>query len=124
MIDADETKFVSLEIDGVLYEKDVDYTVKHGSTIIEFTSTGLAKLNALSKGEHNVTVTFTDEVINGKITVNTVNSVNPPIIPQNSDIDNPQTFDGILTYIVISIVSAIGLITIAIIKKKKTETMM
>ena len=127
VIDADETKFVSLEIDGVLYEKDVDYTVKHGSTIIEFTSTGLAKLNALSKGEHNVTVTFTDEVINGKITVNTVNTVytvNPPIIPQNPDMDNPQTFDGILTYIVISIVSAIGLITIAIIKKKKTETMM
>ena len=127
VIDADDTKFVSLEIDGALYEKDADYTVKHGSTIIEFTSTGLAKLNALSKGEHNVTVTFTDEVINGKITVNAVNTVytvNPPIIPQNPDMDNPQTFDGILTYIVISIVSAIGLITIAIIKKKKTETMM
>ena len=119
VIDADETKFVSLEIDGVLYEKDVDYTVKHGSTIIEFTSTGLAKLNALSKGEHNVTVTFTDEVINGKITVNTVN---PPIIPQNPDIDNPQTYDGIFTYIIMFVVSILGLITAVIIGKKRTRT--
>ena len=119
VIDADETKFVSLEIDGVLYEKDVDYTVKHGSTIIEFTSTGLAKLNALSKGEHNVTVTFTDEVINGKITVNTVN---PPIIPQNPDIDNPQTYDGIFTYITMFVVSILGLITAVIIGKKRTRT--
>ena len=119
VIDADETKFVSLEIDGVLYEKDVDYTVKHGSTIIEFTSTGLAKLNALSKGEHNVTVTFTDEVINGKITVNTVN---PPIIPQNPDIDNPQTYDGIFTYIIMFVVSILGLITAVIIRKKRTRT--
>ena len=119
VIDADETKFVSLEIDGVLYEKDVDYTVKHGSTIIEFTSTGLAKLNALSKGEHNVRVTFTDEVINGKITVNTVN---PPIIPQNPDIDNPQTYDGIFTYITMFVVSILGLITAVIIGKKRTRT--
>ena len=119
VIDADETKFVSLEIDGVLYEKDVDYTVKHGSTIIEFTSTGLAKLNALSKGEHNVRVTFTDEVINGKITVNTVN---PPIIPQNPDIDNPQTYDGIFTYITLFVVSILGLITAVIIGKKRTRT--
>ena len=118
VIDADETKFVSLEIDGVLYEKDVDYTVKHGSTIIEFTSNGLAKLNALSKGEHNVTVTFTDEVINGKITVNTVN---PPIIPQNPDIDNPQTYDGIFTYITMFVVSILGLITAVIIGKKRTR---
>mgnify|MGYP001072211695 CR=1 FL=1 len=119
VIDADETKFVSLEIDGVLYEKDVDYTVKHGSTIIEFTSTGLAKLNALSKGEHNVRVTFTDEVINGKITVN---NVNPPIIPQNPDIDNPQTYDGIFTYITMFVVSILGLITAVIIGKKRTRT--
>ena len=119
VIDADETKFVSLEIDGVLYEKDVDYTVKHGSTIIEFTSTGLAKLNALSKGEHNVRVTFTDEAINGKITVNTVN---PPIIPQNPDIDNPQTYDGIFTYITMFVVSILGLITAVIIGKKRTRT--
>ena len=119
VIDADETKFVSLEIDEVLYEKDVDYTVKHGSTIIEFTSTGLAKLNALSKGEHTVRVTFTDEVINGKITVN---AVNPPIIPQNPDIDNPQTSDGIFTYITMFVVSILGLITLVIIGKKRTRT--
>ena len=119
VIDADETKFVSLEIDEVLYEKDVDYTVKHGSTIIEFTSTGLAKLNALSKGEHNVRVTFTDEVINGKITVNTIN---PPIIPQNPDIDNPETYDGIFTYITMFVVSILGLITAVIIGKKRTRT--
>ena len=143
IIDADETKFVSLKVDGVLYEKDVDYTVKHGSTIIEFTSTGLAKLNALSKGEHNVTVTFTDEVINGKINVTTVN---PPIIPQNPDVDNPQnpdadnpqnpdvdnpqnpnvdnpqTYDGIFTHISMLVVSILGLVTTVIIGKKRTRT--
>lgn len=127
IIDADETKFVSLKVDGVLYEKDVDYTVKHGSTIIEFTSTGLAKLNALSKGEHNVTVTFTDEVINGKINVTTVNS---PIIPQNPDVDNPQnpdvdnpqTYDGIFTHISMFVVSILGLVTTVIIGKKRTRT--
>ena len=118
VIDADETKFVSLEMDGVLYEKDVDYTVKHGSTIIEFTSTGLAKLNALSKGEHNVTVTFTDEVINGKITVN---AVNPPVNPQNPSMDNPKTYDGIFTYIAILVVSILGLITAVIIGKKRAR---
>ena len=127
IIDADETKFVSLKVDGVLYEKDVDYTVKHGSTIIEFTSTGLAKLNALSKGEHNVTVTFTDEVINGKINVTTVN---PPIIPQNPDVDNPQnpdvdnpqTYDGIFTHISMFVVSILGLVTTVIIGRKRTRT--
>ena len=118
VIDADDTKFVSLEIDGTLYEKDVDYTVKHGSTIIELTSTGLAKLNALSKGEHNVTVTFTDEVINGKITVNTVN---PPVNPQNPSMDNPKTYDGIFTYIAILVVSILGLITAVIIGKKRAR---
>ena len=76
-------------------------------------------MNALSKGEHNVTVTFTDEVINGKITVNTVN---PPIIPQNPDIDNPQTYDGIFTYIIMFVVSILGLITAVIIGKKRTRT--
>ena len=135
IIDADETKFVSLKVDGVLYEKDVDYTVKHGSTIIEFTSTGLAKLNALLKGEHNVTVTFTDEVINGKINVTTVN---PPIIPQNPDVDNPQnpdvdnpqnpdvdnpqTYDGIFTHISMFVVSILGLVTTVIIGRKRTRT--
>ncbi len=118
VIDADDTKFVSLEIDGTLYEKDVDYTVKHGSTIIELTSTGLAKLNALSKGEHNVTVTFTDEVINGKITVN---AVNPPVNPQNPSMDNPKTYDGIFTYIAILVVSILGLITAVIIGKKRAR---
>ena len=118
VIDADETKFVSLEIDGVLYEKDVDYTVKHGSTIIEFTSTGLAKLNALSKGEHNIRVTFTDEAINGKITVNTVNL---PVNPQNPSMDNPKTYDGIFTYIAILVVSILGLITAVIIGKKRAR---
>ena len=118
VIDADDTKFVSLEIDGTLYEKDVDYTVKHGSTIIELTSTGLAKLNALSKGEYNVTVTFTDEVINGKITVNTVN---PPVNPQNPSMDNPKTYDGIFTYIAILVVSILGLITAVIIGKKRAR---
>ena len=118
MIDADDTKFVSSEIDGALYEKDADYTVKHGSTIIEFTSTGLAKLNALSKGEHNVTVTFTDEVINGKITVN---AVNLPVSPQNPSMDNPKTYDGIFTYIAILVVSILGLITAVIIGKKRAR---
>jgi len=118
VIDADDTKFVSLEIDGALYEKDADYTVKHGSTIIEFTSTGLAKLNALSKGEHNVTVTFTDEVINGKITVN---AVNLPVKPQNPSMDNPKTYDGIFTYIAILVVSILGLITAVIIGKKRAR---
>lgn len=118
VIDADDTKFVSLEIDGALYEKDADYTVKHGSTIIEFTSTGLAKLNALSKGEHNVTVTFTDEVINGKITVN---AVNLPVNLQNPSMDNPRTYDGIFTYIAILVVSILGLITAVIIGKKRAR---
>ena len=118
VIDADDTKFVSLEIDGALYEKDADYTVKHGSTIIEFTSTGLAKLNALSKGEHNVRVTFTDEVINGKITVN---AVNLPVNPQNPSMDNPKTYDGIFTYIAILVVSILGLITAVIIGKKRAR---
>ena len=118
VIDADDTKFVSLEIDGALYEKDADYTVKHGSTIIEFTSTGLAKLNALSKGEHNVRVTFTDEVINGKITVN---AVNLPVKPQNPSMDNPKTYDGIFTYIAILVVSILGLITAVIIGKKRAR---
>ena len=122
VIDADDTKFVSLEIDGALYEKDVDYTVKHGSTIIELTSTGLAKLNALSKGEYNVRVTFTDEVINGKITVNAVNPpVNPPVNPQNPSMDNPKTYDGIFTYIAILVVSILGLITAVIIGKKRAR---
>ena len=92
-------------------------------------------MNALSKGEHNVTVTFTDEVINGKINVTTVN---PPIIPQNPDVDNPQnpdvdnpqnpdvdnpqTYDGIFTHISMFVVSILGLVTTVIIGRKRTRT--
>ena len=136
VIDADENKFVSLVIGGTLYEKNTDYTVRHGSTIIEFTSAGLAKLNALSKGDYDVTLTFTDEVINGKLHVT---AANPTVTPQKPNTDNPkpntdspksntdnvknnpQTYDGTFSYIEILLVVILCLISVVIIGKKRSR---
>ena len=129
VIDADENKFVSLEIDGALYQKNIDYTVRHGSTIIEFTSAGLAKLNTLSKGDYDVTLTFTDEVINGKLHVT---AANPTVTPQKPNTDNPKsntdnvknnpkTYDGTSSYIEILLVVILCLISVVIIGKKRSR---
>ena len=136
VIDADENKFVSLEIGGDLYENNIDYTVRHGSTIIEFTSAGLAKLNALSKGDYDVRLTFTDKVINGKLHVT---AANPTVTPQKPNTDNPKpntdspksntdnvknnpkTYDGAFSYIEILLVVILCLISVVIIGKKRSR---
>ncbi len=136
VIDADENKFVSLEIDRALYQKNIYYTVRHGSTIIDFTSAGLAKLNTLSKGDYYLTLTFTDEVINGKLHVT---AANPTVTPQKPNTDNPKpntdspksntdnvknnpkTYDGTCSYIEILLVVILCLISVVIIGKKRSR---
>ena len=104
-IDGDDTLFESLEIGDLTLVKDTDYKVTHGSTIITFTEAGVAKLNTLAKGEYDVKVKYT----NGK-TVTTKLSIDGS--------NNPKTGDNVLSYVIIGIISLLGISSIAVYRKK------
>ena len=100
-IDGKFDLFDNIEINGLELVKDVDYTAKEGSTIIEFTESGLTKLNTLGAGEHNIKVNYTNgeqSNINFEITL--------------PDINNPQTGDNFIIYILLSFISFLSMITI------------
>lgn len=138
-IDGDYTLFESLKIGNLDLAKDVDYTVTEGSTVLTFTSSGIAKLNSLAVGNYNIEVNYTNgqkatgilaikedttEVPPEPITPPTEDTTEIPPepsappkdnTPEMNDTNNPKTGDSILF-------AAIGLITSVIgvfITKKK-----
>lgn len=107
-IDGDHSLFDSLEIEDLDLIKGTDYNVTKGSTIITFTSLGIAKLNTLDLGKYSFVVKYTNsKEVNGKLLIKEMEK-------------NPNTGDNIIFSIILS---SISLITLSIyglyIYKKK-----
>lgn len=106
-IDGDYSLFQSLKVGNLELIKNEDYTVTEGSTVITFTDKGIAKLNTLSKGDHEILVTYTNnKEVKGKVIL-------------NSEIENPKTGDNYTTYLITGIISLIGVISISFYTRRK-----
>ena len=101
--------FTGVKLDGKLLTKDVDYTVKKGSTIVTLLP---ATLEKLAVGEHTVTVLFDNGEVNTDLTVKAANS---------GSTTSPQTGDNshMGLWIAIMILSLCALATMLFIGKKK-----
>lgn len=125
-IDGAYSLFESVKIGDLELIKDEDYIVTEGSTIITFTKNGIAKLNAILKGEYEILVSYSNKkTVTGKVVLNQTEppEVDPPVEepPTNDLPDNPQTIDNILTYLILLSVSILGLISGYIINKITKE---
>ena len=114
-IDADYSLFQNggkVYIDDILVDTN-NYTSESGSTIITLKKDYISKL---SVGEHKLKVLFNNGgVAESKFTISKVKN------EVKETIKNPQTGDSIKTYIILSVISVIGIITTIIINKKKKE---
>lgn len=103
-IDGDDLLFDDLIIESLELEKDVDYKVTKGSTVITFTDAGLTKLNSLLVGEYEVEIIYKNsKSVIGKI-----------IIEKNN---NPNTIDTLYQTIILFIISVLGFISSTFILK-------
>ena len=114
-IDADFSLFDSkVYIDGALIDAK-NYKAESGSTIITLNK---EYVDTLSVGEHTIKVEFSDS---GSATTK-FEVKDQEKLSNNTNIENPKTGDNIRTYIIISIISVLGIVTtIAINNKKKRE---
>lgn len=109
VIDGDYSLFENLKISDLDLVENDDYIVTEGSTIITFTENGIKKLNTLTKGEYEITVKYTNnKEVKGKLILN--------------NIRNPKTGDNLNLYIIIGIISLLGIIGILYIKKTINKT--
>ena len=86
---------------------DKNYSSKSGSTIIEFTKEYMASLKA---GEHTLKVVFNN---------NKEATTKFTIKEKNDSTTNPQTGDNIINYVLIGLMSMIGLSSIIYLKKRE-----
>ena len=98
--------FVGVRLDGKDLEKDVDFTVKKGSTIVTLSP---AVLQKLALGEHTVTVLFDNGAVDTALTV-----VASPA-PQTGDAGHLALWLSVMT------VSAAAVIPSAVSLKKKRD---
>ena len=114
-IDADFSLFDGkLYIDGILIDAK-NYKAESGSTVITLNK---KYVDALSVGEHIIKVEFSDggsATTKFKVKAKQVNA------EKTENITNPQTGDNIGTYIISSIISTLGIATIAIINNIKKK---
>ena len=115
-IDADYSLFQNggkLYIDDILVDTN-NYTSESGSTIITLKKDYVSKLGV---GEHKLKVVFNDGgVAESKFTIGEAKN------EVKETIKNPQTGDSITTYIILSIISVVGIVVAIIINKKKKES--
>ena len=107
--DASFEHFAGVYIGETELQKDVDYTVEKGSTVVTILPAALDKLNA---GEYTLTVRFTNGEASTKLTVRAAN---------NDDPTSPQTGDNsrIELWIILMTVSAIAATSIFLIGRRK-----
>ena len=139
-IDANYLNFDSIVIDNLELTKDIDFNVTEGSTIITFTSLGLEKLNTLSVGTYDVITKYiNNKNVIGKLIIKPNTNVPPldnnveqlnPLQHQNnivkkenheqvfSKADNPKTYDDVIRWIVLEIISFIGIVASIYFKKR------
>lgn len=100
--DVDFSKFENVYLDGVLVSPN-NYTAKSGSTIVILNP---SFVNTLSAGNHTLVMNFTDGYATATFTIN-----DTPL--------PPKTFDGIVNYIGLGLISIIGLLGSALYLRKR-----
>lgn len=103
-IDADFSKFINeVYVDGNLLDES-NYTAETGSTIITLTP---EYLDTLENGEHELKALFDDgySITNFNLNIEEVQ------LPDEGE-QNPQTVDNIYIFVIISLISLFGIITI------------
>ena len=115
-IDADFSLFDGkVYIDGTLIDAK-NYKAESGSTVITLNK---EYVDTLSIGEHTIKVEFSD---GGLATTKFEVKAKQVNTEKTEDITNPQTGDNIRTYIILSIISVLGIAaTVVINNKKKRE---
>ena len=115
-IDADFSLFDGkVYIDGTLIDAK-NYKAESGSTVITLNK---EYVDTLSVGEHAIKVEFSD---GGLATTKFEVKAKQVNTEKTEDITNPQTGDNIGTYIILSIISVLGIAaTVVINNKKKRE---
>ena len=112
-IDADFSLFDGkLYIDGILVDAK-NYKAVSGSTVITLNK---EYVDTLSVGEHTIKVEFSD---GGSATTKFEVKAKQVNTEKTEDITNPQTGDNIGTYIILSIISVLGIATTIVINNKK-----
>ena len=102
-------------IDGTLIDAK-NYKAEFGSTVITLNK---EYVDTLSVGEHTIKVVFSD---GGSATTKFEVKAKQVNTEKTEDITNPQTGDNIGTYIILSIISVLGIAaTVVINNKKKRE---
>lgn len=112
-IDADFSLFDGkLYIDGILVDAK-NYKAESGSTVITLNK---EYVDTLSVGEHTIKVEFSD---NGSATTKFEVKAKQVNTEKTENITNPQTDDNIGIYIMLSIISVLGIATTVVINNKK-----
>ena len=112
-IDADFSLFDGkLYIDGILVDAK-NYKAESGSTVITLNK---EYVDTLSVGEHTIKVEFSD---NGSVTTKFEVKAKQVNTEKTENITNPQTGDNIDIYIILSIISVLGIATTVVINNKK-----
>lgn len=112
-IDADFSLFDGkLYIDGILVDAK-NYKAESGSTVITLNK---EYVDTLSVGEHTIKVEFSD---NGSVTTKFEVKAKQVNTEKTENITNPQTGDNIGIYIILSIISVLGIATTVVINNKK-----
>ena len=112
-IDADFSLFDGkLYIDGTLIDAK-NYKAESGSTVITLNK---EYVDTLSVGEHTIKVEFSD---NGSATTKFEVKAKQVNTEKTENITNPQTGDNIGIYIILSIISVLGIATTIVINNKK-----
>ena len=112
-IDADFSLFDGkLYIDGILVDAK-NYKAESGSTVITLNK---EYVDTLSVGEHTIKVEFSD---NGSATTKFEVKEKQVNTEKTENITNPQTGDNIGIYIMLSIVSVLGIATTVVINNKR-----
>ena len=112
-IDADFSLFDGkLYIDGTLIDAK-NYKAESGSTVITLNK---EYVDTLSIGEHTIKVEFSD---GGSATTKFEVKAKQVNTEKTENIPNPQTGDNIGTYIILSIISVLGIAATVVINNKK-----
>ena len=106
------SKFVGVKVDGKTVDEKY-YTVKEGSTIVTLKP---EYLNTLTAGKHTLEIVWTDGTADTTFTVDSK--------PANTDTKSPQTGDSssIALWIALLFVSAAGVLSTAVLGKKKKRS--
>lgn len=109
----DFSKFTGVKVDGTLIDVK-NYTAVSGSTAITLKAD---YLQTLSVGKHTMTIVYNDGECNTEFEIKAATKVE---ITNNETLneENPKTYDGITTWIILGLISMSGIVGTSIYRKK------